>query len=102
MKYFKTLIGAIALAGVSIGSADNAMRDMNHYSCRDILLASGEERDLAVMFLQGYFVGKSGQSTFDRDKLARATDKMLDLCLDATDGNLVETMAKALQAVQES
>jgi len=102
MKHFKILIGAIALAVTSIGSADDAMRDMNDYSCRDILVASGEERDLAVMFLQGYFVGKSGKTTFDRDKLARATDKMIDLCLDATDGKLVETMGKALKAVQEN
>ncbi len=102
MKRFKILIGALALAGASFGNADDSMRDMNDYSCRDILVASGEERDLAVMFLQGYFVGKSGQTSFDRDKLAAATDKMIDLCLDATNANLIETMGKALKAVQEN
>jgi len=102
MKRFKILIGTLALAGASTSHAGDSMRDMNDYTCRDILVASGEERDLAVMFLQGYFVGKSGKTTFDRDKLAEATDKMIDLCLDATNANLIETMGKALKGARES
>lgn len=102
MKKLKTVISILALAGAGVVNAENTVRDLNEYSCRDILVASGEERDLAVMFLQGYFLGKSGKTSFDRDKLAEATDKMIDLCLDETNANLVETMGRALKAVYGS
>ena len=78
-------------------SKEKKLVDINDYTCRDILLATGEERDLAIMFIQGYFVGKSGKTTFDRDQLAEATDRFLDLCLDDPKRLPVKTMAKALK-----
>ena len=74
------------------------VRDVNDYSCRDILLANGDERDLAIMFLQGFFVGKSGKTSFDSNRLAEATDRFLDLCIDTPDGKVMATMEKAIKA----
>jgi hypothetical protein len=74
------------------------MADVNDYTCRDILLANGDERDLAIMFIQGFYVGKSGKTSFDRNKLAEATDTFLDLCIDKPDGKVMATMEKALKS----
>ena len=72
--------------------ADGHKADLNDYSCRDIMLAAGDERDMAVMFMQGYFVGKSGKTTFDKDKLAAATDRFLEICIDAPKKKAVDAM----------
>ncbi len=63
----------------------------------DILLAAGDERDLAIMFIQGYFVGKTGKTTYDSNKIAEATDRFLDLCIDGPNSKVIATMAKALK-----
>jgi len=83
------------LAGEKESKPDVA--DINDYDCRDILLANGAERDLAIMFVQGFYVGKSGKTTYDRNKLAGATDKFLDLCIDKPDAKVLATMDKALK-----
>ena len=78
--------------------AEDQHGDVSNYQCREFLLASGDERDLAIMFLQGYFVGKSGKTTYDRDHLARATDRFLEMCLDTPDEKVIVVMEKALKA----
>ena len=100
MKFIHSTIAAVALTFAATAAANDSMRDIGDYTCRDILVASGAERDLAIMFLQGYFVGKSGKTTFDRDALADATDRTIDMCLEATDEKAVTVMARALKAAQ--
>jgi hypothetical protein len=78
-------------------AAASDMADANDYTCREILLANGEERDLAIMFLQGFYVGKSGKTTVDRNKLADATDILLDMCIADPDSKVLGTMEKALK-----
>ncbi|MEM9302755.1 MAG: HdeA/HdeB family chaperone [Pseudomonadota bacterium] len=103
MKQFKQLLAAFALSFAVIGAtqADGHMADIEAFKCRDLLVAGGDERDLAVMFLQGYFVGKSGETVFDRDVLAAATDRFLEMCVDAPDEKAVDVMGKALKAAAE-
>lgn len=107
MKRFATLISAVSLGAAALGAgggaiAEERQNDMGGFTCRQVLLAPGDERDLTVVFLQGFFIGKSGGTTFDQATLARATDRFLDGCIDHPDDAALAVMERALKAVAET
>lgn len=82
------------LAGVTIAVSANGAataqsappaqfdRTVEQYTCKDIVREAGSSRDVAIAFLHGYLLGKSGSSKFNIDKLQQQTDAFVERCLD--------------------
>lgn len=73
---------------------DLSERTVEQYACKDILRESGANRDVAIAFLHGFLLGKSGSSKFNLDTLKKQTDAFLERCLDTPHDKAVDTMMK--------
>ncbi|MTW18391.1 hypothetical protein GJ689_19495 [Rhodoplanes serenus] len=71
-------------------------RSITSFACKDILRESGADRDVAIAFLHGYLLGKSGRSSFDTEALRTETIAFIDRCLD----NPSETAERAMLTVK--
>ena len=85
------LAGLIASSAVS---AEPQPRTIEQYLCKDVMRESGANRDVAIAFLHGYILGKSGSSKFDLDVLHKQTDDFIERCLDNPAQKAVDVMAK--------
>jgi len=101
MKTTRTLMigigAAVLLAGIpSIpASAQQAeTRSIEQYTCKDVMREHGSDRDVAIAFLHGFLLGKSGNSTFERAGLHRQTKAFIERCLDNPNEKAVDAMAK--------
>lgn len=65
-------------------------------TCRSLLQASGDERDLLLAIFHGYVAGKRGDATMDTVKMAFATDDVVAHCIDKPDATVLD----AFNAVQ--
>ena len=78
-----TVVVATALcAALPALSQDSGERAIEQYACKDVMRDSGVHRDVAIAFLHGYLLGKSGSSKFNLDKIKAQTDAFIDRCLD--------------------
>jgi len=85
------------LAGLVVSSAVSAEpqpRTIEQYMCKDVMRESGANRDVAIAFLHGYLLGKSGSSKFDLEVLHKQTDDFIEQCLDNPAQKAVDVMAK--------
>ena len=82
--------GAIALALLSASicgvgparSQASSEREVERFTCKDVMREPNTSREVAIAFLHGYLLGKSGTSKFDVDLLKAQTDSFVDQCLD--------------------
>lgn len=88
------LVGTAVLTVGSASAQDKSDRAVEQFSCKDILRESGEARNVAVAFLHGYMLGKSGGSKFNVAAMAKQTDHLIDRCLENPSEKLIEAMAK--------
>ena len=104
MKKLVSIIGILVVSSAcnlsvageaSKGSVD--LKNVNDFLCKDILRTSGEDRNVAVAFMHGYLLGKSGKSSFNKEKLSEATDKFIEACLDNTKAGAVATLGKQIK-----
>jgi len=92
LSYASVLIaGLIAASAVS---AEPQPRTVEQYTCKDVMRESGANRDVAIAFLHGYFLGKSGSGKFDLEVLHKQTDDFIEHCLDNPAQKAVDVMAK--------
>lgn len=82
-----------AVLGVSPASAQDT-RTIEQYTCKDILREHGSNRDVAIAFLHGFLLGKSGGSSFQVETLAKQTDDFIDRCIDTPQEKAVNVMMK--------
>jgi HdeA/HdeB family len=100
MRYFctKVLVTSVILSGVldmtPVLAQDTNQRTIDQYACKDILRESGSNRDVAIAFLHGFLLGKSGATTFNLETLKKQTDAFLERCLDNPHDKAVDTMMK--------
>jgi hypothetical protein len=90
-------IAAGVLAGISPGLAsaqDAKNRNIDQYTCKDIMRESGPNRDVAIAFLHGFFLGKSGSKTFNLDVLHKQTHDFIERCLDNPFEKAEDAMSK--------
>ena len=87
-----TLLAAISLTPASAQKAET--RSIEQYTCKDVMREHGSDRDVAIAFLHGFLLGKSGISTFDRAALHRQTKEFIERCLDNPGDKAVDAMAK--------
>src|SRR5450432_3972261 len=91
------MIGAaVLLVGFGLGSA-SAQGTKDHaieqYACRDVMRESGGNRDVAIAFLHGFLLGKSGSSKFNVDDLRKQSDDFIERCLNNPDEKAVDAMS---------
>jgi len=80
-----TIFLTLTLSGVSFAEDKDDSKGIRHidsFLCKDIMLRSGGDREIAIAFIHGYFVGKKGTTKINTDKLGEASDKFMDYCLD--------------------
>lgn len=80
--------------GVSAACAEPQPRTVEQYLCKDVVRENGANRDVAIAFLHGYILGKSGSSKFDLEVLHKQTDDFIEQCLDNPAQKAVDVMAK--------
>ena len=73
---------------------DSSARNVDQYTCKDIMRGSDDSRTTAIAFLHGYLLGKSGGSAFDLDTMAKQTDAFTEACLDNPNDKAVNVMMK--------
>ena len=89
---------ATVLAGFgwmgAAGAQDSKDRTIEQYTCKDVMRESGPNRDVAIAFLHGYLLGKSGSSKFNVDTLRQQSDAFIERCLDNPGEKAVDAAAK--------
>ena len=83
-------------ANVAIAQ-DDEIKDLRSVSCRDVLLAHGEERDGIILVLHAYLLGEAKQLTYSADSLGEATDRFFDACIEAPESEALATMREQLK-----
>jgi len=71
-----------------------ATRNIGQYSCKDVMREHGDNRDVAIAFLHGFILGKSGGSTFNLDTLHKQTTDFIEYCPDHPGEPAIEAMSK--------
>jgi hypothetical protein len=100
MGYFvtKVLVATVIFSGVldmaPVLAQDTTERTIDQYACKDILRESGSNRDVAIAFLHGFLLGKSGGSKFNLDTLKKQTGAFLEHCLENPHDKAVDAMMK--------
>jgi hypothetical protein len=87
--------GAISIAAMTRDALAQAQvdRTIEQFECRDVMRESGSDREVAVAFLHGYLMGKSGVSKFNLDALRKQTDDFVEKCLNNPTEKAVDVMA---------
>ena len=82
----RVLIAAVAFAAAASTNPafaqSEADRTIEQYSCKDVMRDGAGGRDVAIAFLHGYLLGKSGTSKFNLVVLEKQTDAFIEYCLD--------------------
>jgi hypothetical protein len=81
------------LAGAQ-GSQDRQDRMIEQYTCKDVMRESGASRDVAIAFLRGFLLGKSGSTKFNIDVLHKQSDEFIERCLANPDEKAMEAMSR--------
>ena len=53
---------------------------------------SGENRDVAIAFLHGFLLGKSGKTNFNVDTLRKESDQFIEVCLEKPSDRAISVM----------
>ena len=69
-------------------------RTVEQYTCMDVMREAGPHRDVAIAFLHGYLIGKSGTSKFNIEVLAKQTDAFIEQCLENPKEKAQDVMLK--------
>jgi len=96
-RLFKTALMTASVTLIAFtSSSGNAQpaseRAIEQYSCKDVMREAGADRDVAVAFLHGFLLGKSGSSKFDLITLSKQTDEFFDRCLSNPNDKAVDVM----------
>ena len=93
-----TSLGSLLLllaTGLSPAAAQDAKdRSIEQYLCKDVVRESGVDRDVAVAFLHGFLLGKSGSAKFNLDVLHKQSNAFIERCLDNPGERALDAMAK--------
>jgi len=97
--HLAAVFGTAVFLGGSIlpGAAqDNKDRAVEQYSCKDIMRETGANRDVAIAFLRGFVLGKSGSTKFNIDVLHKQSDDFIERCLTNPDEKAMDAMVKVI------
>ena len=81
-------------AAAQQNNQQNNIRNVQQYLCKDVMREHGNNRDVAIAFLNGFLLGKSGSPAFDIDALHTRTTDFMEYCLDHPAEKAVDAMEK--------
>ncbi len=93
ISLFLVVLLSVNLAAIAMGQ-DSAIKDLNDYTCKDVMRMSGGDRDVAIGVIHAFLLGKKGTTRFDSQKLGEATDKFIEYCLDNPKEKALSVMEK--------
>lgn len=64
------------------------------FTCKDVMGEPNTSREVAIAFLHGYLLGKSGGSKFNGEILEKQTNAFVEECLDNPQSKAVDVLAK--------
>jgi hypothetical protein len=96
MSSKRNVFRAAALACLAmltpVRAQENSNRTVDQYQCRDVMRDSGANRDVAIAFLHGFLLGKSGGVQFNLDNMHSQTDAFIEHCLNNPTDKAVDAM----------
>jgi hypothetical protein len=84
----------VVASGDWAAAQQNNMRNVGQYLCKDVMREHGNNRDVAISFLNGFLLGKSGSQAFDIDALHTRTTDFMEYCLDHPAEKAIDAMEK--------
>jgi hypothetical protein len=69
-------------------------RAVELFTCKDVMREPNASREVAIAFLHGYLLGKSGISKFNVETLESQTNAFIEQCLDNPQSKAVDVMTK--------
>ena len=69
-------------------------RAVELFTCKDVMREPNASREVAIAFLHGYLLGKSGISKFNVETLETQTNAFIEQCLDNPQSKAVDVMTK--------
>ena len=88
-----TLIAVLCWTGAS-SAQTTSDRAVEAFTCKDVMREPNSSREVAIAFLHGFLLGKSGGSKFNVEVLEKQTNAFIEQCLDDPKGNAVDVMAR--------
>ena len=64
------------------------------FTCKDVMRQPNTSREIAIAFLHGYLLGKSGISKFNVEELESQTNAFIEQSLDNPQSKAVDVMSK--------
>lgn len=77
-----------------LSAQENPERSVDQYKCKDFMRETGTNRDVAIAFLHGFLLGKSGDMKFNLDTLKKQSDAFIEHCLDEPNAQAMEVMLR--------
>jgi HdeA/HdeB family len=69
-------------------------RTVELFTCKDVMREPNTSREVAIAFLHGWLLGKSGGSKFNVEVLEKQTSAFIEDCLDNPQSKAADVMAK--------
>ena len=91
---------AIVILTTILPGADFALaqpqsdRVVEAFTCKDVMREPNTSREIAIAFLHGYFLGKSGGSRFNVEVVESQTNAFIEQCLDNPLSKALDVMTK--------
>jgi hypothetical protein len=67
---------------------------LSSFLCKDVMRMSGEDRQIAIGVMHGYFLGKKGATSYVSESLSKASDDFTEYCLDHPSDKAFDAFAK--------
>ena len=84
----------MSAAGASVAEPANP-KDLASYACKDMVRLSGEDREVALVLVHGYMLGRQNTTVFNTDNMAQTTNSFIEYCLDHPDENALASFERA-------
>jgi len=85
---------ALAQAQAQSDKQAKSDRVVESFTCKDVMREPDSHREIAIAFLHGYLLGKSGNSKFNVDVVEGQTNAFIEQCLDNPQNKAVDVMTK--------
>jgi hypothetical protein len=69
-------------------------RTVELFTCKDVMREPNTSREVAIAFLHGWLLGKSGGSKFNVEVLEKQTSAFIEECLDNPQSKAADVMGK--------
>lgn len=89
-------IPILTLCWTASVSAQTATTDrvIEQFTCKDVMRETNASREIAIAFLHGWLLGKSGGTKFNVEVLEKQTNAFIEECLDSPQSKAADVMAK--------